>query len=237
MALDIETLKKMQAIDREIYALGVEKEEIPDRQEDMDDQLIEVTEKYEEMDCLLTTKKLRLSEKELELKEEDARFKQLEVKLPQVKTNREYKAIQSEQRMLEAEKEKLESIVLEMMDDVKVDEDAMAVVSAEKEAKEKEVAEQKALLDQRLLGIDAEVARLEAECKGFESQVAAPVLSVYKRIVMARSGSALSQIVNQACSMCQMSLTAQKLNEVMMEDELIQCDECSRILYLEKEDA
>ncbi len=58
-------------------------------------------------------------------------------------------------------------------------------------------------------------------------------LSRYEKILNNKNGIAVVPVIDTACSGCQMKLNPQMINLVKMQDRLVECDMCSRILYFE----
>jgi predicted nucleic acid-binding Zn-ribbon protein len=57
--------------------------------------------------------------------------------------------------------------------------------------------------------------------------------AVYNRLAQrSRDGIAVAEVVNGSCSACNMSLRPQMNVEVKKGNEIITCENCSRILYI-----
>ncbi|MBF0569393.1 MAG: hypothetical protein HQL18_01285, partial [Candidatus Omnitrophica bacterium] len=90
--------------------------------------------------------------------------------------------------------------------------------------------------------VDAKVAELIDKSQGFEAQrreamqgIDKQSLALYERIVENREGLALVPVISNACGGCFMNTPAQVLNKIRMYDELVRCERCARLLYIQEE--
>ena len=94
--------------------------------------------------------------------------------------------------------------------------------------------------DEALAAFDAEIdkdrAELETETSKRESvfvTLPAQLASVYNRLAQrSRDGIAVAEVVNGSCAACNMSLRPQMNVEVKKGNQIITCENCSRILYM-----
>ncbi len=59
------------------------------------------------------------------------------------------------------------------------------------------------------------------------------ILSRYERILENKEGLAIVPLKDRSCGGCFMSIPDQVVNEIKMYEQLIFCEMCARILYLE----
>ncbi|MCM8770939.1 MAG: C4-type zinc ribbon domain-containing protein [Candidatus Omnitrophica bacterium] len=222
-------------VDKELYALRDEKEELPKKLEakerefeEKKESLLKIEEKYKD---LLKQKK----DKELQLATKEESIKKLQAQLYTLKTNKEYTAMLVEIEGAKADKSALEDEILAILENVdKV---------KEEEAKEKEklsreesvFKEEKKKIEERIKEIEQRIAQLEAQRKIFSAGIDAKILAQYERILKNRQGMALAAVVNYSCQGCFMNVTHQIINEIKMYERLVTCGVCQRILYLEDE--
>lgn len=172
-------------------------------------------------------------EAEVTSKEKVEQAQKLGGQLFDVKTNEAYQTLQHEIKQKKQENTLLEERILEMM----VAEDEVKTKIAQSEAAlrlgEQEVSGTQA-------GYQKEIKSLEAEIKGFEEKwevsakkVKAEYLSHYERLRAAKEGQAMSKIENDICTGCRLSIRAQATIELRKYRNLLYCDNCARILYVE----
>ena len=132
---------------------------------------------------------------------------------------------------LKADKSLLEEDILKLFDAV---DQAKGAVAREKDFFAGEEKKFKAELDaftKRAGVVQGEVSQLDEKRKEHLPGVEPKLLSTYERILKSRMGLALVPVRNNACSGCNMELPPQMVNEIHMQDKLIVCESCARILY------
>lgn len=237
MGFNIEALKRLQIIDKEMYDLQEEKQRIPLQIKDNDDKCDMQKEAVKSAEAEAKEVKLLLNKQELALQEKEEQIQKYNAQLSQVKTNKEYSALQSEINKIKADNSVLEEEIIRILDRVqtaekKVKEEValLSDIGKERESKKKE-------LDALLEKNEALIAELESQRNVIMHDINPDDLSVYEKILKAKEGRALSQITNDACGICSMNLLPQTISEVMMGDKIVFCESCHRILYIEKEPA
>ncbi|HKP71758.1 MAG TPA: C4-type zinc ribbon domain-containing protein [Pyrinomonadaceae bacterium] len=131
----------------------------------------------------------------------------------------------------------LETKVLEQMEafegaetEIGQHEPEIAKLRAEMDDKLKAFEEQTRTQAERLGSLRAERERLAAE-------LPKPMAALYNRIsARIRGGIAVAEARNGSCSACFMSLRPQVMSQVRLGEEIITCDNCSRILYYVREE-
>ena len=166
-----------------------------------------------------------------ELAAVQGRLSKYKGQLMEVKTNKEYQAMQHEIQAAEQLVRDQEDRLLERMEEqdtlsaeLKAAEAALTGAQAEIAAEKKIIESDRAVLDQTLQKHTADRAALTA-------QITPAALALFERLSQHRKGVALSEARNGGCVQCNVRLRPQVFNEVRRMDTLIQCDNCSRILY------
>jgi len=177
---------------------------------------------------------------ELELKTKEEQKKKYAGQLYEVKTNEQYRAMQEEMEKVGSDMKAIEEKILEMMvmeDEIRARASKVttALVESEKKFKavEAEVSGILAQLAERKKGL---LARRQERTAG----IPAPLQRRYDRIRSQQGGSPLAGVMRgekgvPMCASCQMNLRAQTVVEVQKQEELVACDSCGRILYMEGE--
>lgn len=170
--------------------------------------------------------------KELDLKSREDEIRTFNTQLYSVKTNEQYKAIQHEIADVKSKISKLEDdilVIMESLDKTKEILNKKKVIIQQEETRFKEV-EQK---------FKTEIQRLEELLKEAEKNrtklvesIEPDLLRIYNRISSKWSGSALATVKGYVCQGCSMTLPAQVIAEVRKNDRIVQCENCSRILYV-----
>jgi len=147
-----------------------------------------------------------------------------------VKTNIEYQAVQKEISFAQGEIRALEDRILEQM--LEADELTTAVKTAEADV----AAEQKAVDATRRemaaehAELEASLARMTAERATLVAALPPQLLFTFEQVARKR-GTAVAEARDSICTVCHVRLRPQVFNTVRRNEEIVQCDSCSRILY------
>lgn len=180
---------------------------------------------------------------ELDLQTKEEHVSHLRGSLNTAKTNKEYAAVLTEINTFKADNAKLEEDGLKVMQEIDQ-------LRAEVETLEAQIAEQQNRLDQIEKESADEVARLtemlqKLQAKREEAAQAIPreALSIFERIAENFDGEAMALIEIEGrkpphtyvCGGCFMGLNAEHANVLRTRDEVRTCNNCGRILYLQRE--
>ena len=100
----------------------------------------------------------------------------------------------------------------------------------EEEGAHKEVVETWESRKQELLKI---VHDLSAKAKLVEAEIQPKQRARFMRLLESKQGKALSAVVDGSCSLCHFALRPHLQQRVRRGDEIIDCEHCHRILYVE----
>lgn len=228
----METLVELQSVDGQIYALKAYREEKPKVITVMRNSLLEKEKAIKGLEDGLKVIQVKRKEKEVDLASKEAAIKKYNLQLMSVKTNKEYTSLQNEIEGLKADNSVLEEEILNFMEEI----DLLRMrISKENESliqeKNKVELEEKKL-NLELQTIDEELKVLCSRRDSLLPAIEHTVLSMYEKILVNKNGVAVVSLVGEACQGCFMRVPPQVINEIMMEDKLIICDNCSRILYI-----
>jgi predicted nucleic acid-binding Zn-ribbon protein len=161
-----------------------------------------------------------------------SRLTKFKDQLMEVKTNKEYTAMQHEIATAEAGVQTFEDQILTLV--MQADELTAAVKAADAvlagaEKNAKQIGTE----------VDAERGRLETELTALtgtraevEGQLPADLVRLFSDTAGKRRGIAVSEIRDGHCAACQVRLRPQLIMEARKGDRVMQCESCSRILYV-----
>jgi predicted nucleic acid-binding Zn-ribbon protein len=158
------------------------------------------------------------------------RLEKYKDQLMAVKTNREYHAMQSEMASAQESVQKFEERILELM--LQADEATAALKAAQARLVETEA---QAIADRK--AIEAEHASLAADMTGRQQErdaIAAQLPENTRRLfdgIRAKRGVAVVQMIDGHCAECNVRVRPMVLGTVKKNDDIVQCDTCSRIIY------
>jgi predicted nucleic acid-binding Zn-ribbon protein len=187
-------------------------------------QLSEKKKKYVE---LLSLKK----EKESLLDDKEKIISKHSIELNSVKSNDTYKSLLLAIEQAKANKNAIEDEILALMDSL--DGESAKIKTFENELKEFQENIKKEIVD-----IENNVSKLKNELVALEkirdehkSKINKFVLSHYERLKEGRDGCGMAVIDGESCGGCGMVLRIQLVNEALKGQDLVFCDNCSRILF------
>jgi predicted nucleic acid-binding Zn-ribbon protein len=148
-----------------------------------------------------------------------------------VKTNQEYHAVQKEIGFAQGEIKTIEDKILELM--VEADDLAASVKRTEAElaAEQKAVDAERREMATELTAMKSSLERIAVERAEVVRGLKAQVLAIFELVLRRRNGVALAQARDGICGVCHVRLRPQVFNNVLRNDQIIQCDSCQRILY------
>ena len=234
MADQIELLKKLQALDAELFKLRREQDAKPRELEQAEAAAAAQEAKVKAAEARLKQLQLAQKEKEGDLQAREGQVRKLQGQLFQVKTNKEYTALQHEIDALKTDNSLLEEAILKLFDQI---EQAGTERQREQQllaAEQERLRQARARIEQALAAIGEQVAQLERQRQGVAPEVPKAALAVYERVLDIRDGLALVPIVNDTCGGCDRRLTSQVVNQVYLKAELVMCEHCNRILYFDE---
>ncbi len=233
MKQDLDILKKIQVLDKEIYDLSQSLLQIPLEIQTSENDFQTIKKSVDVLEERVKQGKLKQKEKELDLAQKEEQIMKLQGQLNLVKTNKEYSAIQLEIASKKADNSLLEEAILRLMDEVDLETKNLNAGKESLKQEEKKLADRKAELKESEKSFRAKIEELKAKKREMFGQVNPEVSSLYEKILAKKNGVALAPINGENCSACQMKLRPQVQNEVKLQDSIVLCENCTRILYEE----
>jgi len=230
--LQLKTLIDLQGVDTRIAALEAEAARLPKEIAAIHATLQGMKQEVDAGKTRLDAAKKDQRAREKDLEVVQAKRSKTEGRLYEVKTNKEYSAVLAEIEDIKQEKGRVEEEILVLMEsqerlvaDIKDAESRFKV--RETQGKQEEAAFQDKL---RVVETDLAVAR--AERAELARQLPPAVLADYDKLLKARGGLALAQVVKpNLCGGCRMTVTPQRLQELRAQSALYPCESCGRYLY------
>ena len=177
-----------------------------------------------------TKKDQRTREKDLEVVQ--AKRSKTEGRLYEVKTNKEYSAVLAEIEEIKQEKGRVEEEILVLMESQERLTADIKDAEGRYKARETQGKQEEAALQEKLRAVEADLALVRTERAELARQLPAPVLADYDKLLKARGGLALAQVVKpNLCGGCRMTVTPQRLQELRAQSALLPCESCGRYLY------
>lgn len=234
MDIDFNNLIKLQDLDEEIRKTSLLLEKIPAQLKDIDINIeaqFQIVDRAKEKLAQNQKRRRNLEADVQDIKAQIAKFKHQQ---SGVKTNKEYSALLKE--IEEAQKKidaKEEEIISEMLVADEIGEEIQSATAKANKAKEK-LTQDKVVLNAKNQELEEEKKRLLQEREDLIPQIPKSQFSLYQNIFLKMNGIALSPVTDDFCSMCQIRIRPQVLNELKAASQIILCENCGRILYWSK---
>jgi len=225
-------LYKLQQVDLELQRKQQELSEIESRLSD-DKALVAAESKRASQKEQLEDARKKQKNAEWELEDLQEKVRQIDSKLYSGKTKdpKELINLEKEVKGLKSQIRPKEDALLGLMSQVEEIEAEVKTTSEEVERLKREWEQSQDTLGQRKSEVEAVLAKLEGERNGLAQQIDPEVLNTYERLRLTR-GQAVVKVERGKCQGCHITVSTSQWQKARAGD-LIQCNSCSRILYLE----
>jgi hypothetical protein len=228
----LKTLIDLQGVDTRIAALEAEAARLPREIASIHATLQGMKQEVDAGKTRLDAAKKDQRAREKDLEVVQAKRSKTEGRLYEVKTNKEYSAVLAEIEDIKQEKGRVEEEILVLMDsqerlvaDIKDTESRFKIREAQGKQEE-------AGFQEKLRVVETELALVRTERAELTRQLPPAVLADYDKLLKARGGLALAQVVKpNLCGGCRMTVTPQRLQELRAQSALLPCESCGRYLY------
>jgi len=228
---ELDKLISLQEIDLEIRGLMHNQQELPQTMRELAAKLAELqasaAEKQQELEE--TKKQHRQLQQEMEMLDEGiTRSRQ---RLMEIKDNIEYKAMLKEIAFKEDRKDQKETEILEILEQVEALTAALASLQEEIDIRQANLENVRAEVEAELAAQEAKITELQSQRQEIQEGIPAALLKRYDFIRDKRQGIAVAEVRQGVCQACHMNLPPQKFIELQMDQELMTCPHCQRIIY------
>jgi predicted nucleic acid-binding Zn-ribbon protein len=230
----ITALRSLQEVDERIYALRKRRDGRPKILESKRREQQTAERKLAEHKEAKSEAERSTDRANLDLATAEEALQKLEVGRNTAKSNKDYQLLTNQIGDKKLEISKMEDVVLTAMNTA----DEVAAHSPAFEAEvaraTRELADLETEVKAEITRLDGEIATMQADRDARAAKVDPDALSRYDRVLEARAGSAMSEVISGACQACGMRLTSQEHNQVLKTSGIVTCKSCARILYSEE---
>jgi predicted nucleic acid-binding Zn-ribbon protein len=229
----INFLIQLQKLDTQILSLEKRAKDGPIKVKKLEDDFQKETATLKEMEDELKALLVKQKAKENDLAAKEELIKKDEGQLNAIKTNKEYTAMQQEINGHQADKSLLEDAIISILDEVEAKKGEITKEKDSVKAKEDVLKSEKEKVAAEIKEIEAELGTLRSDRTKEAGKVDKAMLAKYERILKGKDGLVMAHVASNACGGCHMNLPPQVINLVKKKSELIFCESCARILYIE----
>ena len=231
MLPSIESLLILQDRDQKIRILRLELKNLPAERAALDAALASGSSQLEA--AKQKAREVEIEKKKLEVEAQSKRDSIAKFRNQQFQTrkNEEFQALTNEIKHFEADIQKIEDREIELMEEaerVKVTVAEAEKLHAQTKAHtEKQVAE----IQSKVKAIEGNLTGLEAEREKLTEGIDEDLLYQYNKLFANKGGLAVVGLEHETCMGCHMKLTTQTAVKVKGSRDILNCEQCGRLLY------
>ena len=227
---DLEKLVALQEADREIERLSQEIALLPRRVAAIESKLAETRAQVEKAKAAIVAIQKDRKKLETEIQDHQQKISKYRDQSLSVKTNEQYKALLQEITFAEQAIRACEDKILDGMLAIETQEKSQRAAEAELKQETAEIEQEKTQARARTEEDQKQLAEWTTRRNGLRSEISPDVVPYYDRVVRLRK-TGISEVRDGKCAACNVMLRPQTYNEVRLNDRVIACDSCGRILY------
>jgi predicted nucleic acid-binding Zn-ribbon protein len=232
MSPDLERLIRLQQLDLDAEKRRRTVAELPAAMQALDERLSTRQQAVDAAKARLAENQAAKRVLDKDLAVVQGRLTKFKDQLMEVKTNKEYLAMQHEISMAQDGVRTFEDKILEgLMAADEIDGEIKAAEKALAEEKVK-VHEERTARQQQAATMDKEIAELTGARAKIVAEMTREAIALFESVSRARKGHAVAEARDGHCTACHVRLRPQIFQDVRRGDKLMQCDSCSRILYI-----
>jgi hypothetical protein len=228
---ELEKLIALQELDLEIRELQKEIADVPRKKAEIERQFNEFAAEYLDKKTRLDTSRREHRQLELDLLDTQQKLEKYKSDLMRVRNQTEYSAALREIDTAKKTIGGLETQILEKLETIEALDHEVKTRTPEIEAKRHQfdvlIADYSTATDRLTLQLN----KLHERRQQLVATIRRDWLGRYNRLADTRDGLALAEVRDGSCKACFMSVRPQVYADVRKGDDILTCDNCSRILY------
>jgi uncharacterized protein len=229
---ELEQLVALQNVDLRIKRIQTDIDAIPNRRAEVEKEFDQRAFEFREVETRRDTATKTRVRLEKEIAETSVKAERAERNLMSSKNEQEYGAAIRELDSARKLISQLETQVLEQIEIIEESDKLMQEKAPEVEKLRGEVDQKVKQFEETAKSQAEDLVKYRAERETLYASLPKNLTALYTRIMnRIRDGVAVAEAKNNSCSACFMALRPQIMAQIRRGDELIVCDNCSRILY------
>jgi predicted nucleic acid-binding Zn-ribbon protein len=232
MNADLEKLVRLHHAEAALKRIESDLAEIPRLRKEVEERLARDCSHLEAARASLAGSQKARREHESSVADLKAKLSKYKGQLMEVKTNKEYTAVLHEIEGVEREIKARDDLTFGEMEKEEALAQDVKREQADFKAVEADATKAKADLDARAAALAAEAGEKQAERDVVAASIPEEALALYARVARQR-GSGVAEARDGMCQACHVRMRLQIWVEVKKNEQLFQCESCSRVLYFE----
>lgn len=232
MKADIQQLVALQKLDTSTRQLQAELEAIPQRRAEIETEFEQRASEFRSIEARRTEALATRARLEAEVEQTRSAAERSERNLMSSKGEKDYTAAIRE---LDATRKHISQLETQILDQMEIIEKAEAEISQhapEIDKLRRELGEKLKAFEEQTQEQQAQLASHQTKRERLIVSTPKQMLALYDRIrTRIRGGIAVAEARDNSCTACSMRLRPEVMTKIRRGEELILCDNCSRILY------
>ncbi|MFC2091490.1 zinc ribbon domain-containing protein [Elusimicrobiota bacterium] len=175
---------------------------------------------------------MQIKQKEMDLGSAEEFVRKQSQQLNTLKSNEAYSKMQTEIASKKESVGKIEEEILELEYKLEESQEQSKKLQEDIEARKIQIKQVQETYRDEIKTLTENKRELEEKIKPIELKVNASILRNYRKVRERRDGIAVIKIEGSSCGGCHWQLPPQVINEVLKGNDIISCDNCSRLLYV-----
>jgi len=227
---EVMILVAIAKVDAELNARRQELEGIPEKQRRLEREIAKIDKSKREAQEHWEAMRKERRRLEAALEDNSELIKKYKTQLLTVKTNKEYAAILKEIETVEKDTDQKEERLLILMDEMDGQAQQNEEFLARLEQQRKERVREQEELARRKKQLEEEMGEWEGKKPALLAELSPSLRKRYERILAKLGDVAVTNVRDQICQGCFSKIPPQTANEVKLNDRIITCQTCGRIL-------
>jgi predicted nucleic acid-binding Zn-ribbon protein len=232
MNADLEKLVRLHHVEADLKRTETELAEVPHLRKEIEERLARDRARLDAAKASLEASLRARKQHEVAVQDLEAKRSKYKGQLMEVKTNKEYTAVLHEIEGVERDIKAREDVILEEMEKAEALAQDVGREEAGFKAVETEARRENGELDGRAARLEEETGRLRKERDAVAASVPEDALALYTRVAKQR-GTGVAEAREGMCQACHVRMRLQIWVEVKKNEQLFQCESCSRVLFYE----
>jgi predicted nucleic acid-binding Zn-ribbon protein len=231
MLPDLKLLIQLQDLDSTAERLRRRMADMPAAQAALDSRLADLTATVASVKERIAASQAARRDIEKDLASVQARLSKYKDQLMEVKTNKEYHAMQTEITAAEAVVRREEDRLLEQMEEAEALSTQLKAAEAALKVGQADGTRNREQMDADRAATERDLEKTNADRTQVAASISPVTLALFERVSKHRRGLAMSEAREGLCTQCHVRLRPQVYNELRRNESVMQCENCSRILY------
>jgi predicted nucleic acid-binding Zn-ribbon protein len=230
----LDQLRQLQDLERQAAALRADLDAVDRRRREIEAPVVQAQATLEDLTRILEDRQAQRRAGDRDVAAGQQRLAKFRQQLMAVTNNREYEAVQHEIATAEAQLKQREDETISLL--FEIDELTSQVADAQRLLDERRDAAGLAAagLADETQRHKLELAALDGSIASLRTTIAAPALALYDRTAKRYPRYAVAELKGELCVGCNVKLRPMVASAIRKGEQIVQCENCTRLLYAVK---